>query len=103
MGAAGLHVRDILHSVLDLRTNSKTTAPADMVPLTAAHLSESTHLLSSLHEYCRVVLNFPPQGHILRMLATGHYLREVKPDIFANNRASSYIDSGKTVAQLREA
>ena len=37
------------------------------------------------------------------MLATGHYLREIKPDVFANNRASSYIDSGKTVAQLREA
>ena len=42
-------------------------------------------------------------GHILRLLATGHYLREVEPDVFANNRASSYIDSGKTVSQLREA
>ncbi|KAM5545250.1 hypothetical protein V8D89_001361 [Ganoderma adspersum] len=79
-GPAGLHVRDILRLVLDLRTNLKTAAPADTVPLTAAHLS-----------------------HILRMLATGHYLREVQPDTFANNRASSYIDSGKTVAQLREA
>ena len=33
----------------------------------------------------------------------GHYLCEVEPDVFANNRASSYIDSGKAVSQLREA
>ncbi|KAM5545245.1 hypothetical protein V8D89_001356 [Ganoderma adspersum] len=79
-GPGGLHVREIRRLVLDLRTNSKDAAPADTVPLTPAHLS-----------------------HILRLLATGHYLREVKPDVFANNRASSYIDSGKTVSQLREA
>ncbi|EJF57429.1 S-adenosyl-L-methionine-dependent methyltransferase [Dichomitus squalens LYAD-421 SS1] len=79
-GPEGLHVREIYRLVLDLRANSKTATTADTVPLTPAHLS-----------------------HILRLLATGHYLREVKPDIFANNRPSSYIDSGKTVAQLREA
>ncbi|KAM5545248.1 hypothetical protein V8D89_001359 [Ganoderma adspersum] len=79
-GPVGLHVREIHRLVLDLRTNSKTAAPPDTVPLTPAHLS-----------------------HILRLLATGHYLREVKPDVFANNRASSYVDSGKTVSQLREA
>ncbi|KAI0761038.1 S-adenosyl-L-methionine-dependent methyltransferase [Trametes elegans] len=39
--------------------------------------------------------------HILRLLATSHWLREVAPDVFANNRRSSYIDSGKTLAQLR--
>ena len=38
-GPAGLHVKDILRSVLDLRTNSKTATPADEVPVTAAHLS----------------------------------------------------------------
>lgn len=48
-------------------------------------------------------MNLLSSGHILRLLVTGHYLREVKPDVFANNRASSYIDTGKTVAQLREA
>ncbi|KAM5545244.1 hypothetical protein V8D89_001355 [Ganoderma adspersum] len=79
-GPRGLHVREILCLVLELRTNSKTATPPDTVPLTPAHLS-----------------------HILRLLAMGHYLREVEPDVFANNRASSYIDSGKTVAQLREA
>ena len=42
-------------------------------------------------------------GHILRLLATGHYVRVVEPDVFANNRAPSYIDSGKAVSQLREA
>ncbi|TBU24980.1 S-adenosyl-L-methionine-dependent methyltransferase [Dichomitus squalens] len=40
-------------------------------------------------------------GHILRLLATFHWIREVRPDVFANNRLSSIIDSGKTPEQLR--
>ena len=42
-------------------------------------------------------------GHILRLLATFHWIREVRPDVFANNRLSSVIDSGKTPEQLRDA
>ncbi|KAF9653559.1 S-adenosyl-L-methionine-dependent methyltransferase [Thelephora ganbajun] len=34
-------------------------------------------------------------GHILRLLATHHIGKEVSPNIFANNRLSSFIDSGK--------
>lgn len=41
-------------------------------------------------------------GHILRLLATFHWIREVRPDVFANNRLSSVIDSGKTPEQLRD-
>ncbi|KAI9066884.1 S-adenosyl-L-methionine-dependent methyltransferase [Trametes sanguinea] len=41
--------------------------------------------------------------HVLRLLATMHWLREVKPDVFANNRISSVIDSGKSLATLRDA
>ena len=33
----------------------------------------------------------------------GHYLREVTPDVFANNRMSSLLDTGKTLSQLRDA
>ncbi|KAH9894797.1 S-adenosyl-L-methionine-dependent methyltransferase [Cubamyces lactineus] len=42
-------------------------------------------------------------SHILRLLATYHWLREVKPDVFANNRLSALVDSGKTLEQLRDA
>ncbi|KAI0737534.1 S-adenosyl-L-methionine-dependent methyltransferase [Daedaleopsis nitida] len=42
-------------------------------------------------------------GHILRVLATYHWLREVRPDVFANNRLSALVDSGKTLEQLRAA
>ncbi len=45
----------------------------------------------------------PPPGHVLRLLATFHWLREVTPDVFANNRLSSYIDSGKSFEQLKNA
>ena len=42
-------------------------------------------------------------GHILRLLATTHWIREVKPDVFANNRLSALVDSGKTLEELRAA
>ncbi|KAF8184846.1 O-methyltransferase [Pholiota molesta] len=41
-------------------------------------------------------------AHILRLLATHHLLREVSPDVFALNRLSSLIDSGKSFAQLKQ-
>ncbi|KAI1787762.1 S-adenosyl-L-methionine-dependent methyltransferase [Ganoderma leucocontextum] len=40
-------------------------------------------------------------GHLLRLLATYHWLREVKPDVFANNRLSSFLDSGKSTEQIK--
>ncbi|EIW63673.1 O-methyltransferase [Trametes versicolor FP-101664 SS1] len=42
-------------------------------------------------------------GHVLRVLATYHWVREVTPDVFANNRLTSFIDSGKTVEQIKAA
>ncbi|KAL0959228.1 hypothetical protein HGRIS_014504 [Hohenbuehelia grisea] len=36
-------------------------------------------------------------AHILRLLATHHIIREVTPDVFALNRISSLVDSGKEV------
>ena len=41
------------------------------------------------------------KGHVLRLLATYHWLREVRPDVFANNRLSSFIDSGKSTEQIK--
>ncbi|KAI0794881.1 S-adenosyl-L-methionine-dependent methyltransferase [Abortiporus biennis] len=39
-------------------------------------------------------------SHILRLLATHHITREVRPDVFANNRVSSWLDSGKQPKDL---
>ncbi|KAJ7694898.1 S-adenosyl-L-methionine-dependent methyltransferase, partial [Mycena rosella] len=45
-------------------------------------------------------------AHILRLLATHHLLREAAPDVFATNRISSLLDTGKPlhtlVAQCRK-
>ncbi|KAI0739183.1 S-adenosyl-L-methionine-dependent methyltransferase [Daedaleopsis nitida] len=41
-------------------------------------------------------------SHILRLLAAHQWIREVRPDVFAINRLSSLLDSGKTPEQLRE-
>jgi len=40
-------------------------------------------------------------GRILRLLATVHIFREVTPNVFANNRLSSVMDSGKTWEEIR--
>jgi hypothetical protein len=39
-------------------------------------------------------------GHILRLLATHHILREVKPDVFGINRISGFMDTGKDARAL---
>ncbi|KAI0666975.1 S-adenosyl-L-methionine-dependent methyltransferase [Trametes maxima] len=75
-GSEGLHVKDIQRSVADLRP--KDVAP-DPTILTPERL-----------------------GHILRLLATSHWIREVSPNVFANNRRSSLVDSGKSLVQLRD-
>ncbi|KAI9063980.1 S-adenosyl-L-methionine-dependent methyltransferase [Trametes sanguinea] len=75
-GPTGLHVRDIHQAIIELRPE---TSPPDLAVFTPSRL-----------------------GHVLRLLASAHWLREVSPDTFANNRRSSYIDTGKTLKQLRE-
>ena len=39
-------------------------------------------------------------AHILRLLATHHILCEVSPNVFANNRISSLVDSGKPFEEV---
>ncbi|KAH9476263.1 O-methyltransferase [Psilocybe cubensis] len=40
-------------------------------------------------------------AHVLRLLATHLILREISPDVFALDRISSMVDSGKSVEELR--
>lgn len=37
----------------------------------------------------------------MRLLATEHIFTEVAPDVFANNRISSVLDTGKSVAEVQ--
>ncbi|KAI0761043.1 S-adenosyl-L-methionine-dependent methyltransferase [Trametes elegans] len=74
-GPNGLHAREICRLVAELRPEGAQPDPSVLTP---ARLS-----------------------HILRVLATAHWLREVAPDVFANNRRSAFLDSGKTLEQLR--
>jgi len=39
-------------------------------------------------------------AHVLRLLATNYIFTEVSPDVFANNRLSSVLDTGKSVEEL---
>ena len=41
-----------------------------------------------------------PPARILRLLATNYIFTEVTPDVFANNRLSSTLDTGKSVEEL---
>ncbi|KAK0205287.1 S-adenosyl-L-methionine-dependent methyltransferase [Desarmillaria ectypa] len=47
-------------------------------------------------------MNAARLGRVLRLLASHHIFREVSPDVFANNRISSLLDSGKAVQELEE-
>ena len=49
-----------------------------------------------LSEYPLMVL----LARILRLLATNYIFTEVTPDVFANNRLSSVLDTGKPVEEL---
>ena len=49
------------------------------------------------------ILYYPltiPPARILRLLATNYIFTEVSPDVFANNRLSSTLDTGKSVEEL---
>jgi hypothetical protein len=39
-------------------------------------------------------------ARVLRLLATNYIFKEVSPDVFANNRLSSALDTGKSVEEL---
>jgi hypothetical protein len=39
-------------------------------------------------------------ARVLRLLATNYIFTEVSPDVFANNRLSSALDTGKSVEEL---
>ena len=41
-------------------------------------------------------------ARVLRLLATNYIFTEVSPDVFANNRLSSVLDTGKLVEELLE-
>ena len=41
------------------------------------------------------------KGHVLRLLATHHVGKEVSPNVFANNRVSSLVDSGKDFQAIK--
>ncbi|KAI0644766.1 S-adenosyl-L-methionine-dependent methyltransferase [Trametes meyenii] len=76
-GPGGLHVKGVAEKVAELRRD-----------LPGAHQGE---------------IDPAKIGHVLRVLATYHWVREVAPDVFANNRLTSFIDSGKSLEQLKAA
>ncbi|KAI0350581.1 S-adenosyl-L-methionine-dependent methyltransferase [Trametes cingulata] len=77
-GHDGLHARDLARKITEVRLAS--SADTDVEPLDAIKLS-----------------------HVLRLLATYHWVREVKPDVWANNRLTMVLDTGKTTEQLKAA
>jgi hypothetical protein len=63
---------------------------------------EETKLGAHIHVSVKYsVENSYPLAHALRLLATHHIVRETAPDVFAINRISSLLDSGKSLAELR--
>ncbi|KAL7277459.1 hypothetical protein ACG7TL_008380 [Trametes sanguinea] len=76
-GEQGLHVKDLAHKIEEIKLGKEGASNPDIDHLDPIKLS-----------------------HVLRLLATHHLLREVAPNVYANNRFSSSIDSGKSLEQL---
>ncbi|KAI0350580.1 S-adenosyl-L-methionine-dependent methyltransferase [Trametes cingulata] len=79
-GPQGLHVKDLARRINEVRYGKKAASSVGVAHLDPVKLS-----------------------HILRLLATNHWLREVQPDVYSNGRLSSLLDSGKTPDQLSAA
>ncbi|KAA1472201.1 O-methyltransferase [Dentipellis sp. KUC8613] len=79
--------------------------PASLRVAVDAHVAESLrdtgHAGSHVTDIAKLT-NIDPNklARILRLLATHHIFVEVSPDTFANNRLSSFLDSGKDVQAL---
>ncbi len=93
-GPEGLSTKDIATKIAELRATTPGAKEVDIDP--------SKIGMSSRYATCnpRGYSSFRA-GHILRVLATYHWVREVRPDVFANNRLTSFIDSGKSLEQLK--
>ncbi|KAK7062641.1 hypothetical protein VNI00_000129 [Paramarasmius palmivorus] len=72
-------------------------------------ISEETGIDESKLGWDSIFLSYPHKlslpflAHVLRLLATHHYVREVAPNVFANNRISSIISTGKSLEDLKKA
>ena len=91
-GPGGLHVEEIARRIGELNGGADPVDPGKLSEWPTLILKRAT---DGVTRSCA--------GHILRLLATYHWLREVRPDVFANNRLSALVDSGKTPEQLRNA
>ncbi|KAJ7693481.1 hypothetical protein B0H14DRAFT_3661853, partial [Mycena olivaceomarginata] len=72
------------------------------------HILEAVHVIEVLRDgpvhvcetAARMGIEQAKLAHILRLLATHHILHEAVPDVFAINRISLLIDSGKPLHEL---
>ena len=97
-GPGGLHVKDLATRITDVR---RGTDPSTK-DIDSAKISTQYCYFHQRYEQLSFSTYVTPHaGHVLRLLATTHWLREVRPDVFANNRLSSFIDSGKSTEQIK--
>ncbi|KAK0473419.1 S-adenosyl-L-methionine-dependent methyltransferase [Armillaria novae-zelandiae] len=99
-----------------------TIRPANLTLISTAmmiHVPAALRTVTDLH-VAEILRDAGPQGlhirkisalcrtsprklaRILRLLATEHIFKEVTPDVFANNRISSLLDTGKSIDRLIE-
>ncbi|KAI0326179.1 S-adenosyl-L-methionine-dependent methyltransferase [Cubamyces sp. BRFM 1775] len=76
-GPQGLHINELARKVDQIRLGEEAASTNDIEHLDPVKF-----------------------GHVLRLLASQHILREVQPNVFANNRLSSILDTGKSLESL---
>ncbi|KZT06629.1 uncharacterized protein LAESUDRAFT_725719 [Laetiporus sulphureus 93-53] len=92
-GPRGMHVREIARRVGEVRRANRAAAREKHAGCDGdcEDVEEEPALDAAL------------LSHVLRLLATHHITREVRPDVFANNRISGAIYSGRSLDDLGRA
>ncbi|KAI9441018.1 S-adenosyl-L-methionine-dependent methyltransferase [Lactarius indigo] len=112
--SAGLHITSAAAQLMALVRPAPLIVTDVMMQYhvsTAMRVAVSTHVAEILRDAGSKGLHAweiaTPTGvhpsklaRILRLLATNHIFVEVSPDVFANNRLSTVLDSGKPVEEL---
>ncbi|KZT70696.1 hypothetical protein DAEQUDRAFT_183861 [Daedalea quercina L-15889] len=117
-GPKGMHVRDIARRIGEVRRTGRETSagpPAEHAKDepsggrenrgSGEEQGESGKSHEDKGDCGEVEFGVDPAllSHVLRLLATHHITREVRPDVFANNRISSAVDSGRSPDELMDA
>src|SRR5260370_37111264 len=88
-----LHIAEVIHE-----GSPKGVSVTDIAKKTNQALTKIGELFSQVHPPVEIYIVL--SARLLRILATNYIFREVSPDVFAHNRNSTALDTGKLFEEI---